>query len=87
MCLIITERMLPQFLSRILRTSPEPKKFLSHGLREQQNVRRSVRMERGGLSGMNTARLSVQKVGYTMDTRKHMLIAVDRSDASLRAVA
>ena len=44
-------------------------------------------MERGGLSGMNTAGLSVQKVGYTMDTRKNILIAVDRSDASLRAVA
>ena len=45
------------------------------------------RMESGGLSGMHTARLSVQKVGYTMDTRKHMLIAIDRSGASLRAVA
>ena len=48
MCLIVTERMSPQFSSRILRTSPDPKKFLSHGLREQRHVRRSVRMESGG---------------------------------------
>ena len=36
---------------------------------------------------MNTAKLSPQKVGYAMDTRKNILIAIDNSDASMRAVA
>lgn len=36
---------------------------------------------------MNTARLFLQKVGHAMDTRKNILIALDDSDASMRAVA
>lgn len=36
---------------------------------------------------MNTAKLSVQRVGYAMDMRKNILIATDNSDASMRAIA